>query len=50
MNIWKNGIMERLSELKSENLVSRLWEGLWERVMVEKWNCGIMAPDSYREE
>jgi len=34
--------MERLSELESENLMSRLWEGLWERVMLD--------PDSYRKE
>ena len=27
--------MERLSELESENLMSRLWEGLWERVIEE---------------
>ena len=30
-----NGIMERLSELESENLMSRLWEGLWERIMLK---------------
>ena len=33
----KSGILERLSELESENLMSRLWEGLWERIIVEKW-------------
>jgi|GEM_PF-3922552 len=35
-------MMERLSELESENLMSRLREGPWERI--------IMDPDSYREE
>jgi len=28
--------MERLSELESENLMSRLWGGLWERIIVEE--------------
>jgi len=27
------GRRERLSELESENPISRLWEGLWERIM-----------------
>ncbi len=35
---WNGGKMERLSELESENLMSRLWEGLWERVIVEEWS------------
>jgi hypothetical protein len=43
MERWKNGKMERLSELESENLIacpeldsgSRLWEGLWERIMLK---------------
>jgi hypothetical protein len=38
-----NGRVERLSELESENLIacpeldsgSRLWEGLWERIMLK---------------
>jgi len=30
--------MERLSELKSENVMSRLWEGQWERIMIEEYN------------
>ena len=29
------GLLERLSELVSENLISRLWEGLWERIMLK---------------
>jgi len=29
------GTMERLSELESENLMSRLWEGQWERIILE---------------
>jgi len=28
-------IMERLSKLVCENLMSRLWEGLWERIMLK---------------
>ncbi len=43
MERWKNGKMEHLSELESENLIacpeldsgSRLWEGLWERIMLK---------------
>ncbi len=30
-------MMERLSELESENLMSRWWEGLWERIIMEDW-------------
>ena len=30
--------MERLSKLVCENLMSRLWEGLWERIIVERLN------------
>ena len=32
--------MERLSKLVCENLMSGLWEGLWERIIMEKWNNG----------
>ena len=32
----KDGIMERLSKLVCENLMSGLWEGLWERIMMEE--------------
>ena len=32
--------MERLSKLVCENLMSRLWEGLWERIIMEEWNIG----------
>ena len=31
----KSGIVERLSELESENLMSGLREGLWERIMLK---------------
>jgi len=41
---WKDGMMERLSELESENLMSRLWEGQWERIMMEEClPCEILA-------
>jgi hypothetical protein len=30
--------MERLSKLVCENLMSGLWEGLWERIIMEDWN------------
>jgi len=38
---------ERLSELESENLISRLWEGLWERIIMEYCAKGIFhaSPD-----
>ena len=42
MEEWNVGIMERLSELESENLMSRLWEGPWERIIMECWKSGIM--------
>ena len=29
--------MERLSKLVCENLISGLWEGLWERIIMEYW-------------
>ena len=32
--------MERLSKLVCENLMSRLWEGLWERIIMEEWEEG----------
>ena len=42
MNYWKNVIVECLSKLVCENLIacpeldsgSRLWEGLWERIIM----------------
>jgi len=34
--ITKDERMERLSELESENLMSRLWEGLWERIIMSR--------------
>ncbi len=37
MERWNNGKMERLSKLVCENLMSGLWEGLWERIIMEEW-------------
>ena len=38
MEKWNNGKMERLSKLVCKNLMSRLWEGLWERIIMERRN------------
>ena len=45
MEEWNTGIVERLSKLVCENLIacpeldsgSGLWEGLWERIIMERW-------------
>ncbi|MBA7578244.1 hypothetical protein ES708_20106 [subsurface metagenome] len=37
MNWVSDGKMERLCELESENLMIKLWKGLWERIILEIW-------------
>ena len=36
------GILKRLSKLKSENLMRRIWEKIMEANNVGKWNVGIL--------
>jgi len=46
-----NGRLERLSKLVCKNLIacpeldsgSRLWEGLWERIIMEEWSNGVLG-------
>jgi hypothetical protein len=42
-------MMERLSELESENLMSRWWEGLWERIIMEDWEEEKMRSGESKE-
>ncbi len=46
---WNDGMVERLSELESENLMSRWWEGLWERIMMEDWEDGRSLQKGFQE-